>query len=194
MAIKPCTGSSAADWITSSQLPWHQLVGFGPAGFDGHARLRFIPDPAQPGQSENDAAPGPDAPTETQQLEFAVAALRKHTTTPDELFFCFWDGFGFAMPGAQVDVPNRSYFLYRGKVSSAGTWDIAPADQAPGQPWLPVPALIWPADHAWCAASDVDPHWAGIGASSDAIAALLADGRLDVVRANPGEQQPHYRD
>jgi hypothetical protein len=52
--------------------------------------------------------------------------------------------------------------------------------------------LVWPADHAWCIANDVDPHWAGIGASVAAIDELLADPRLDIVRDDPGQAQPYY--
>jgi hypothetical protein len=55
------------------------------------------------------------------------------------------------------------------------------------------PAFMWPADHAWCIASDVDPHWAGIGAATAAIDELLADPRLDLVPALPSEIQPAYR-
>jgi hypothetical protein len=54
------------------------------------------------------------------------------------------------------------------------------------------PALVWPADHAWCFVSDVDPHWAGIGASATAVEQLLADPVLDVVRADPDLPQPSY--
>lgn len=192
MGFKPWMDATAADWIATSSVPWDSLVGFGPAGFESHGRLRFIPDPAYPGQSENEAAPGSGQLSETQQLEIALTILRRHTTTPDELFMAFWDGFGFAMPAAGFDVPNRSYFLYRGRASAAGAWEIAPGDQAAGQRWMPAPAFIWPADHAWCLAKDVDPHWAGIGASGLAVADLLAEHRLDVVAANPLERQPWY--
>jgi hypothetical protein len=48
---------------------------------------------------------------------------------------------------------------------------------------MPDFAFIWPADHAWCVANDVDPHWAGIGADVSAVSELLADPRLDVVAA-----------
>ena len=53
--------------------------------------------------------------------------------------------------------------------------------------------FIWPADHAWCVAHDVDPHYAGIGASSAAVADLLAQPDLDVVPADPRVEQPYYR-
>jgi hypothetical protein len=54
------------------------------------------------------------------------------------------------------------------------------------------PAFVWPADHAWCFASDVDPHWAGIGADRAVVDRLVADRNLDVVHADPEERQPTY--
>ena len=68
-------------------------------------------------------------------------------------------------------------------------------DLSPGRLWpdLPDPAFVWPADHAWCLANDVDPHWAGIGADASAIDDLVADPRLDVVPADPRLRQPSYR-
>ncbi|HEY9473477.1 MAG TPA: hypothetical protein VIS06_06435 [Mycobacteriales bacterium] len=93
--------------------------------------------------------------------------------------------------GPKVVVPNRAYFLFRGKVSDFGDWGAA--EMWPGQPRLhmPDPAFIWPA--AWCVAKDVDPHWAGIGADVAAIDQLLADARLDMVPADPREDQSRHR-
>ena len=51
---------------------------------------------------------------------------------------------------------------------------------------------VWPADRAWCVARDVDPHWAGIGGASSLITRLVTDARLDVVPADPSEDQPSY--
>jgi hypothetical protein len=45
----------------------------------------------------------------------------------------------------------------------------------------------------WTPDSIPDPHWAGIGADVSAIDELLADPRLDVVAADPREDQPAYR-
>jgi hypothetical protein len=39
----------------------------------------------------------------------------------------------------------------------------------------------------------VDPHWAGIGGQASLIDELIGDERLDVVRADPAEEQPFYR-
>jgi len=223
VALLPCSDLSAADWITASDQPWEQLVGFGPEGFPAYARLRFLPDPAYEGQGENDVDVD-DAHDETAQLRVALETLARHTRTPDDCYFCLWDGWGTdiqggdgartldyqtgtvsrgpliapAFPpsvlhGPKVVVPHRAYFLFRGSISDFGDWGAA--DAWPGQPRLhmPDPAFIWPADHAWCVANDVDPHWAGIGAGVSAIDELVADPRLDIVPADPGEEQPAYR-
>lgn len=48
---------------------------------------------------------------------------------------------------------------------------------------IPPPTFVWPADHRWCYSSDVDPRWAGIGASAAAIEPLTRRSDVDVVRA-----------
>jgi hypothetical protein len=195
VALTPCSDLSAADWITATDQSWQELAGFGPAGFPAYARLRFLPDPVYEGQSENDVDIDGDAPTETAQLRAVLETLTGHTRTPDDCYFCLWDGWGsdIVLQGPKVVVPNRAYFLFRGSRADLGDWGAAEA--WPGQPrrHVPDPAFIWPADHAWCVANDVDPHWAGIGADVSAIDQLLADPGLDVVRADPHEDQPAYR-
>ena len=224
MTLTLCCDLSAADWITASDRPWQQLAEFGPPGFPAYARLRFLPDPAYEGQSENDVDVDENAPSETAQLRAVLEVLTRHTRTPGDCYFCLWEGWGQqlhdddgtrtldlptdaigAEPGIDpsfsrsalhepmVVVPNRAYFLFHGTVSELG--DRGPAEGWPGQPGTGMadPAFIWPADHAWCVANDVDPHWAGIGADTSAIDQLVADPRLDVVPADPRADQPCYR-
>ena len=64
-----------------SDVPWYQLVAFGPQAFRGYARLRFLPDPTAPGQ-EPTGFLGPDAPSENDLLGLALAVLGEHTHTP----------------------------------------------------------------------------------------------------------------
>jgi hypothetical protein len=151
-----------------------------------------------------------------------LEVLSRCTRTPEDCYFCLWDGWGvhesdgartpdvgtgdleaepgidpsFSPPASRepmVVVPNRSYLLFHGTVTDLG--DAGPAPAWPGQlgEARADPAFIWPADQAWCVANDVDPHWAGIGASAQAIDELVADPRLDVVRADPRARQPRYR-
>jgi hypothetical protein len=229
-----CWDLSAADWIAHSDLRWSQLVGFGAAGFDAYARLRFLPDPAYPGQSENDVV-GQDS--RADQLPRLFEVLATHTATPDDCYFCVWEGFGvydahgvvyaddavylvdeidfasLALPDPdarpavapepvggravahlpRVVVPHRAYWLFRGPLADVGTWDTAQG--WPGQCRLDTtePAFVWPADHAWCVAKDVDPHWAGIGGHPALITQLTTDPRLDVIPADPTKDQPLYR-
>jgi len=222
-----CTELSAAGWIARSDLPWTQLVCFGPAGFDAYARLRFLPDSVRPGQPEHEAQRG----ERTAQLPTLLEVLATQTTTPQDCYFCVWEGFGAAelvvdddavyiddeaaeasleraaaRPGVarrsadspllaqapKVVVPNRAYWLFRGPLADVGTWDVAQG--WPDQQRLAdaEPAFVWPADRAWCIANDVDPHYAGIGASSAAIERLLAHPGLDAVLADPQAPQPRY--
>jgi hypothetical protein len=92
-----CAGLTPADWIAAGDLPWHQLVTFGPAGFDAYARLRLLPDPVRPGQSENDVEAEDWRSTQLPRL---YEMLATHTTTPDDCYFCAWDGYCRAVPDA----------------------------------------------------------------------------------------------
>ena len=221
MALTTSPDVSAAHWIVAHEQPWQRLVQFGPSGFAAYARLRFIPDPAFAGQSENDIDLGDDRPSETAQLRAALEVLAGHTRTPEDCYFCLWDGWGWGVegdvsawttlrndklptspkgpvlapaqpPAPKFGIPNRDYFQFHGSVSDLGGWGAAQNGPGRSSAGVPDPAFIWPADHAWCVAKDVDPHWAGIGADTEAIAQLIAHPDLDVVPANPDEEQPHY--
>ena len=156
-----------------------------------------------------EAASDPDSPSERERLRTALEVLRQHTGTPDDCYFCLWDGWGSdiegdaspptapafppsVLDGPKVVIPHRAYFLFRGSLSELGDWGAA--DRWPGEPRLtmPNPAFVWPADQMWCIANDVDPHYAGIGADATAIGRLLAHPDLDVVAADPGAKQPEY--
>ncbi|RKS75394.1 hypothetical protein CLV35_1857 [Motilibacter peucedani] len=221
--MTPRTDLAPADWLRTSRLPWDRLVTFGPEGFAAYARLRFLPDPASPGQQEADAEPWPG--TETELLRTLLGVLARHTSTPEHCYYALWDGWGFTVPGPSADapherpqtytaarpglaphrvpaasaldgplleLPHRSYALFEGEVGDLGDW--GEVQRRPGWPgYAPVPAFVWPADRAWCVARDVDPHWAGIGASEQAVDELVRHPGLDVVASDPAEEPPAYR-
>jgi len=189
VSLSPVPDRSAADWVARSDLPWDRLVTFGPAGFDAYARLRFLPDPVRRGQRESDAHPDWRSPDQAATL---LAVLAGHTATPDDCFVGLWDGLGGPQStpdAASFAVPHRSYWLVRGPLTdllgSAPEW-LAPY-LVDG-----LPAFVWPADRAWCVARDVDPHWAGIGGTAALVSRLVTDPRLDVVPADPADEQPAY--
>ncbi len=196
VGLRYCPDTSAAEWIVRSSTPAMQLIAFGPATFEAYARLRFIPEPSRPGQDEADAQVPEDHPSDIAQARRALHRLAPFTSTPQECYFCLWEGWHLdaALPpkargGPLVEIPHRRYALLRGSLDDIDAWE---ADIGDGQRIAP-PAFVWPADHRWCLASDVDPHWAGIGASRAAIDALVSDPQLDVVPAWPERSQPEYR-
>ncbi len=193
--LRSCPDTTAADWLVRSGTPPGRLILFGPAGYEAFARLRFIPDPSRPGQHEADVDLPDDHPSDIAQARRALHRLARFTSTPQECYFCVWEGYSdIALPPdvrnrPPVDVPHRRYALLRGSLDAIDRWEDGLGG---GQPVAP-PAFVWPADHRWCFASDVDPHWAGIGAERAAVDALVADPGLDVVPARPTDDQPWYR-
>jgi hypothetical protein len=192
LRLRFCPDTSAADWLVSSATPFQQLITFGPSGFAAYARLRFIPDPTGPGQQETDAEVPDVHLSDTEQTRRALRLLAPFTSTPKECYFCLWEGYADAplpQPGPLVELPHRRYALLRGTLGDIDAWE---SDLGGGQSIAP-PAFVWPADHRWCLAADVDPHWAGVGAEQAAIDALLGDPRLDCTPARPADAQPRYR-
>jgi hypothetical protein len=132
-----------------------------------------------------------------------IELLAVHTSTPSACLFCMWDGWGWdtamsaALPGEvpipvpdpvppevrfgpRVRLPHRDYLLYTGPIDAA----LAFAG-SPGQ----TPSLWWPADRAWCVATEVDLCWTYVGGTAQLIEELLADPAVEALPAVPG--QPH---
>jgi hypothetical protein len=187
MTLEELRDAAAADWIAHSTTEYWQLLEFGPDCFEASARLRYIPDPSRPGQEEGDDDLEPGHPSDLSQCLWAVEVLCDQTGTSEELFFCWWIGSSLP-PGCRqeptVTTLHREYALFRGELADLRALTV---DEA-----LAPPAFTWPADRRWVVASDVDPHFAGIGAERAAIDALIGDPRIDVVPARPRERQPRF--
>jgi hypothetical protein len=123
MVLVHTTDTAPAAWLVSSRIPWDQLVTFGPAGFAAYARLRYIPDPTSPGQHETDAYISADHPSDASQARRALNVLADFTETPDECFFCVWEGIAgnvlsaTELQGPLVTVPHRQYVLFTDRLS-----------------------------------------------------------------------------
>jgi hypothetical protein len=187
VSLTPSPDLQAAAWITEAEEDWTQLAGFGPAGLPGYVRVRILPDPERPFQSEADVHTAEDALSDEEHIQVIVDVLSRHTSTPEDAYFGLWDGWGTRIPGFKpmMRIPNRDYYLFRGPLTDLGRWGTE--EENP-----PVPAFVWPADRAWCLAKDVDQHWVGVGAGEPALHELLTHPKLDVVKADPAEQQPFY--
>jgi hypothetical protein len=89
------------------------------------------------------------------------------------------------LPVSRITLGGRD--LGRGYPAHAGIWGL-PEFAGGG-----APAFVWPPDHTWCVAADIDPHWAATGASAPLIERLTGDPGLDAVEANPADEPPAYR-
>jgi hypothetical protein len=135
--------------------------------------------------------------------ETLIELLRPRTTTPGGCLFCLWDGWGWdtamyvALPGEppiplpdpvppevrygpRVRLPGRDYLLYTGPIDAA----LAFAG-TPGQ----TPNLWWPADRAWCVATEIDLCWSYVGGPAELIDELTAEPRLEALPAVT--ERPH---
>ena len=165
---------------------------------------------AMPSQPPETAAPwkgqGPSTgslyPADAQVLS---AVLREWTSTPEDCWFCLWAGYGWETGGAMlaargepaevlpspipdgvlggphVHLPGREYLLYHGPVEAVtATMALSMSEQTP--------KIWWPADQAGCVASEIDLAWSYIGGTRALVESLLADERLEVLPAKPGDR------
>ncbi len=94
-----------------------------------------------------------------------------------------------------VEIPNRRMLLFTGPVEAlrdapAVAWYGSTAGLGLGQ----TPHLVWPEDHAWCLACEVDEEIEfTVGCSGEASQALASALPGAVRQARYGEPAPLYR-
>ncbi len=171
------------------------------------------PNPGQQGRSQ----PGDPiwGRLNTWALEELCAILAGHTATPRTCYFAVWQGCRLdlerpiltqyrlgapkvpprpAPPEWQLDLsgptfslPGRTdYYLSEGHVSEAvriGRWNTENFSSAR------TPQFFWPADHAWCVATDNGEGSTIIGGSSDLVDQLCASEDIEVLQIAP--DAPH---
>lgn len=194
MSITRCVDLAAARWIEERPEEWDRLAARGPVCFDKYARLRIIRDPSYPGQREGEVKVDPGALHDTEQIGVVLAELARFTGTPDDCYFLIWNGWpSFRADDStpKVSIPNRDYFLFHGSLADFPEWNrqieaLLHDDDAP------TPAFVWPADRAWCVTCDVDPHFASLGGTGDAMDAIVALTEVDVVADDPNTSPPYY--
>lgn len=209
------TNLGPAAWLQQSLTTFAERVGsFLPGHFPAYARLHHPFEPggqtgaapatwrelaARYGRELRDAGaaeafacdgvPDAQAPTGTLPLaviDVLVEHLRLATATPDQCYFAVWTGFGgAAVPSGlepQLRLPHREYHLFSGPLAAARTtYDAGPFARQSANLW-------WPADQAWCVATEVDHAWSYVGGAAPLVAAILADRRLDAVETRAEAQ------
>ncbi len=124
-----------------------------------------------------------DGGVDARETQLLTDVLSSFTATPDEAYFCLWDGFGLDETQAwwnrpvRVRTPHRAYHLLTGPVAAAS---VLPTPL----PWR-CASLWWPADREWLVATEIDGYLTYVGASQAAIEAVLAHPALDAVPARP---------
>lgn len=136
--------------------------------------------------------------------------LPGHTSTPDRVWFCVWDGWG----GLKIHPVGGGVILRRKHWTDPVVKRIqsmrrmapfkppAPTLELPGRPYYlfsgPLgsitesvckppckqsASLWWPDDRAWCVATEIDFAWTYIGGSGALIQALVDDPDLEAIPA-----------
>ncbi len=112
-----------------------------------------------------------------------IEVLAGYTSTPRRCWFCVWDGYGPSSAGPRVQLPGRDYLLYGGPIGAA-------RELVDSQGHFP--NLWWPADRAWCVASEIDLPWTYVGGTSALVTDLTCDPRVEAQRVSPSDNH-HQR-
>lgn len=96
--------------------------------------------------------------------------------------------------GPMLELPAREHVMFSGDLSLLRSpdwvldvpWRDLPAEQHGFEPGAVTPSLIWPADHEWLVASEVDFDSTLVGGSRAAIDRLLLAEGLEVFEIPPG--------
>jgi hypothetical protein len=138
--------------------------------YEGHGRLQ------NPDEGQLDA----------QTMRALVDELANATTTPNDVFYLVWEGWGgdpWDRFPAAAHVPDRNLSgresrLLRGPLEGA----LQPIDPNGFQGETMDPMIWWPADRAWVVHSEIDFAWTLVAGSGALVDALLMRDDLEVIR------------
>lgn len=116
-----------------------------------------------------------------KECQALAEILRDFTSTPDDCFFCLWEGYGnidarLYETSSRVKAPGRDYLLFSGPLEG-----ITSFLQRIDGFWGFSPNIWWPADRAWCVATDIDLYDTYVGGSKDCIEAVLGSPDLEAL-------------
>jgi hypothetical protein len=149
--------------------------------------------------------------------EVVASIARAWTSVPEDCWFCVWDGFGWnsvgehavltatdepsevvreprrdpvpepVRNGPRVRLPHRDYLLYKGPAGAV----VATAGLAGGGQCA---NLWWPADRAWCVASEIDLQSTYVGGPRGLIDAIVADTKIEALPASTDDPVSRVED
>jgi hypothetical protein len=117
--------------------------------------------------------------------------LSAHTATPDVGVVAVWDGYNeidvHAEGAGRFELPWRSYGIY-----ASGIRTFIPHTWIMDAPWTKdtvfprTPNIIWPEDHAWIVASEIDLDSTVVGGSRALVDAIIASPDLEAFEIPEG--------
>ena len=118
-----------------------------------------------------------------RECRVLVDVLRGFTSTPDRCYFGLWEGCGYLAQGlykesSRVNAPGRKHVLFRGPIDGVLTF-LAGEHPFRGD----TPSIWWPADRAWCVATDIDLYDTYLGGSDECMKAILNHPILEALPA-----------
>jgi hypothetical protein len=176
----------------SAGLRWAEIAA--QTGREFNAEAQYAEIVGWRGDADHQSPPEPWIEPEHGSLrpdECAAVAevLADHTTTPDDCWFCLWEGYGWkvlsrlAEIAPRVPLENRNCLLFRGPMSAATAFR--------SDPWFQSPTVWWPADRAWCVQSELDIYSTYVAPTSSAVHALIGHPMLEVVECSPEQDIDH---
>jgi hypothetical protein len=112
--------------------------------------------------------------------------LAQHTATPGACYFGIWDGYGWLPNGVPTHLHHgdRDYIVLTGPMRAA-----LQLGHHPRPDWFipQSPNLFWPADRAWCVATEIDFDSTLLGCTTELAGQLLSDPALDAWPVNPDD-------
>ena len=178
-------------WNDEEPARWRDIAAQSGVTLDAETRFNELVDRHPDASRRSPPAPWrqPDPGSLRPEECGAVAeVLTEYTTTPGDCWFCVWEGYGTGWPvlnrlgerAPRVALEHRNCLLFRGAVAAATAF------RSP--PWFQSPTLWWPADRAWCVASELDIFSTYVACATDALHALIAHPALEVVRCSVGQE------
>jgi hypothetical protein len=134
--------------------------------------------PHEPSPGGVDREPD-DGTMNAADLQTVAAFMSGWTTTPDDVWFCVWAGYGWPeLPRVDdrnhlVQLPHRDHWLCHGTMADALQ---LPHGQAP--------TLWWPNDKAWCISTEIDGYSTFVAATARCVDTLLALPELETVETH----------